>query len=109
MAGELEKGPEEYPSASLPVVFADGVASLNWTFGVVKVYLTRYDPHIRVAGPGKEQLASQLVLPIRGFVATALLFRRALDSMVADGTLSQQMLEEAQEADQNAKRQRPIS
>jgi hypothetical protein len=101
----LAAAPSDYPSPLLPVAFVDGVSSVNWTHGVVKVYLTRLDPHVRAQGPGKEQIAAQVVMPLRSFVATALLLQRAVASMLSDGTISQDVLDEIQRADADGQRQ----
>jgi hypothetical protein len=91
---ERPVGLDDYPSQFVPVAFADGISSANWGSGVVKFYLTRYDPHLRAGGQPKEQVVGQVIMPIRGFVAAASFAQRLLNAMINDGTISKEMLEE---------------
>lgn len=80
------------PPASIPTVFADGVANLAPTSEIMKFYLYRSDPDILAKPEYQNQVVAQIIMPLSAFVEVALFFERALQSLVSRGLVSNEML-----------------
>ena len=60
------------PPSGTPVAFADGVTNLAHSNSIVKFYLYRTDPTVDNSGPAENRIVGQIVMPIDGFVRTAI-------------------------------------
>jgi hypothetical protein len=89
----------EIPSVRIvqdvPVVFADAIGSQSFGFGVVKMYLTRFDPDPGLVGPSKEVTVCQVVMPLENFVRTVAFLEFRLNQMVQLGAVNSTIVEEA--------------
>lgn len=88
----------EHASIGFPTVFADGVASVAPSNEVIKFYLSRLEPHFFAKEPVKNQPVAQVIMPISGFVNTAVFFQRVLESLKASGVVSDSQIEDAKNA-----------
>lgn len=86
LAGQPET---EFPSPTMPTVFADGVSGYAPGPGIVKFYLYRLDPNMYGRAGIKANPFAQVAMPPLGFAQTAALFLHAVKRMVAAGTLTQ--------------------
>lgn len=97
MAEEDDKSiaqPPLYPERAFPVTFVDGVASIGSGPGIVKFYFYRTDPNIHGSGGANTIPIRQIVMPMAGFVETAVFFAQYLEKLAADGTVSQAQIDE---------------
>jgi hypothetical protein len=60
------------PPPGIPVAFADGVSNFAQSKFVVKFYLFRTDPDVAGGGPSQNNIVTQVVMPIEGFVRSAI-------------------------------------
>jgi hypothetical protein len=84
---------EGFPHATVPTVFADGVANIGPSTNVVKFYLFRTDPDQTGKNEYKNQIIAQIVMPTLGFLHMALFFEKAVKHFVAQGTLPADLVE----------------
>lgn len=85
----------DFPPATIPTVYADGVTSLAPSPYVIKFYLARLEPHLRAEDKTLTQPFVQVVMSTIGFLQTAIFFENAIKNMQAQGLISAQQLEEA--------------
>jgi hypothetical protein len=90
--------PPEYPPPQFPVVFADGVSSTAWGRGTVKFYLYRSDPEISARGPSKDTAFAQVVMPTRGFAAMYYFFQKTMETLQAQGEVTEAMMEDIRQS-----------
>jgi hypothetical protein len=83
-----------YPVKDLPVIFADFVPATGRQAGAVKFYLMRNDPSISGDSTFNPQLVAQVIMPVVGFVTTAVFFENELENMITAGELKAEMVEE---------------
>jgi hypothetical protein len=83
----------EFPGASFPNAFADGVSSYARGAGFVKFYLYRTDPNSFGRGGSVANPFAQIVMPTEGFAAAVVLFQRALREIMKEGIISQEDLD----------------
>jgi hypothetical protein len=79
---------ERYDTRNIPALFADGAQSIANSREVVKVYFGRLDSDPTIVGPPTVVPFLQIVMPVSGFVDTALFFERRLKVMIDEGTIS---------------------
>ena len=84
----------KFPPKDLPVIYADNAPITGRGNGTVKFYLIRSDPSLTADGSNNPHLVAQVVMPINGFVATAVFFEDELSNMVAGGELKADFVEE---------------
>jgi hypothetical protein len=84
----------KFPPAGLPVIFADVVASIAWSTTNVKFYLARNHPAVDASGGISQEVVAQVVMPIDTFASAALLFEATLKRMVAEGKLTNDMVDQ---------------
>lgn len=84
----------EFPPASMPVLYADGVTSVAPAQMVVKFFLGRLEPHLRAENKTLTQPFTQVVMPTGGFLQTALFFENAVKNMLAQGIITTQQIDE---------------
>jgi hypothetical protein len=87
-----------YPPAALPTVYADGVLNISHNAGGVKFYLVRGDPPFVGQGGNQMQVITQIVMPLDGFINTALFFEETLKDMAQSNELMQQMIDQIRTA-----------
>lgn len=90
--------PEEFPAPSFPTIFADLVWSATHTAEVVKLYLARIDPNAFGRGGAVGNPFVQIIMPTSGFIATAVFFQQKLDTMIEQGVITQQQVDDAKSA-----------
>jgi hypothetical protein len=103
-AATFARDPYDYPAPDLTTIFADGVASTNWTHGVVKFYLAKLDPHLGAKELPVQRPVAQIVMPYYGFMQTAAFFQRIVATMLSDGTVKQEDWDHAQSTEASKKR-----
>lgn len=86
------KPTDDYPHPSLPVIYADGIATITPGAYTVKTYLYRTDPHVMAKPEAQNQLVAQIVMPTPTFVFTALFMERSLKQFIAQGTIDPKMV-----------------
>jgi hypothetical protein len=89
--------PAGWPRREFPVLFADGVTSTAWGPGIVKFYFFRSDPEFRAtpnAGTN-ETPTTQVVMPVAGFVATAILFEQTVQRLIEQNAITQDDVDRA--------------
>jgi hypothetical protein len=79
----------------VPIVFADGIQSQSYGFGVAKMYLNRYDPDPRAREAPTEVVVAQVVMPIHNFIMSVALLEHRLKMMVADKAITQEQVDSA--------------
>lgn len=84
---------EEFPPATFPTVFADGVASYARGPGFVKFYLYRVDPNMFGRGGSVSTPFAQVVMSSLGFGQATALFERALKEVIKAGELTEEQVE----------------
>ena len=82
-----------FPPPTIPTIFADGVLNVAPSPNVVKFYLFRSDPDAGGGSKYKNQVVMQVVMPMHGFVHTALFFERSLKHFLANGTIPQAVVD----------------
>ena len=82
--------PKDFPPANFPTLFADGVLSMTHGRGVVKFYFHRIDPEMFARGANNTLPIAQVVMPAIGFAQMAAFFRRRIEMMIRDGTISEE-------------------
>jgi hypothetical protein len=88
----------KFPPPDFPNLFADGVSSLAPSPQIVKFILARVEPHLQAQNETLVQPFAQVVMPTAGFLHTAFFFQNAVQNMLADGTVTQQMIDMAKTA-----------
>lgn len=84
-----------YPPPNFPLLFADNVSNFAYGQSLVRLYLVRNDPSFNEGTvEARSQPIVQLVMPIEGFVATALFFDHVLSTMVAENVINQARIDE---------------
>jgi hypothetical protein len=81
---------------SVPTMYADGVANLARGPGIVKFYLTRFDPDpdVESNNPALNTMVGQVVMSATGFAATVLFFKKQLDEMLERGEVDRAVFAE---------------
>ena len=88
----------EYPGPHFPVIYADGVSSASNSGQTVKFYLARFDPDMLAESEAKQHIFAQVVLPISGFVGTAVFFERYLEKLLQQGSVTQEQVDAVRNA-----------
>lgn len=84
-------------SDSVEMIFADNVAQVQVTGGVVRLLLGTNKPSIGDDEQPAEVMTNQcLVLPIEGFLRALAIFQQAVDGLEERGVLKRQNPEESQ-------------
>jgi hypothetical protein len=78
-----------HPPPGTAVAFADGVTNFAHSKSIVKFYLYRTDPSVDASGPYENNIVAQIVMPLDGFVRTALFLNRGIELLVSKGAMSQ--------------------
>jgi hypothetical protein len=81
----------------IPVIFADGAISQNWSPGISKFYLGRIDPDPEALKEGTSNPVAQIIMPAEGFVQMITFFEHRLKAMVEQGIVSQATIDKARE------------
>jgi hypothetical protein len=81
---------DNYPEEAFTTVFVDGVTSINNSTEMVKFYMGRLDASFDGDGPIKSRNVVQVVMPMTGFVATALFFEKILAGYLDRGLVSKE-------------------
>ena len=87
----LAPPPMQFPPIRFPTIYADNVLNLSHAAHVIKFYFARIDPSFTGGSTAAVQhtAVAQVVMPIDGFVRTALFFEQAMTSMISDNIISQ--------------------
>jgi hypothetical protein len=88
-----ERPPEEFPPATFPTVFCDGVASYAIGPGFVKFYLYRVDANMFGRGGAVANPFAQVVMSTFGFAQAFVLFERALDDLEKNGQITREQID----------------
>lgn len=67
-----------FPPADLPTLFADGILNIAPSAEMVRFYLYRTDPDQAGVNRFENRTVAQIVMPLKGFIASVLFFSRAL-------------------------------
>lgn len=85
---------EDYPPVGLPTFYADGILNLAPGTSTCKFYLYRHDPNLKGTAEYLVQPFAQVVMPTPSFLQTAIFFEEAIQSMLAQGIITQAQLDE---------------
>src|SRR5262245_9442289 len=77
----------------IPVVFADGVMSQSYIAGIAKFYFYRTDSSPDLSGPNVNHPVVQVVMPAQGFAQMLHFFQHRLKTMIAEGAISQEVVD----------------
>lgn len=80
----------EFPAFNFPNAFVDGVMSISHAPGIVKIYLSRYEPDIYASGQSKAVPTAQVIMPLVGFLATFAFFENQVGVLLKNGTIRQE-------------------
>lgn len=69
----------------LPCIYADDVANLTSSSGVLRFFLTRSDAHPN--GTTKRQAVAQVIMPKATLIEMAIFFRQSLGELAAEDAL----------------------
>jgi len=86
---KVEHISEGTPGPNFPLVYADNVLNVAPGEDTVKFYLSRIEPNFMVT----ETYRNQAVMPLGGFVSTALFFGDVLKQMLETGLITQDYLD----------------
>jgi hypothetical protein len=78
-----------FPPLGTPVAFADGVTSISYSTSVIKFYLYRTDSDVGGAPKSQNNIVGQIVMPVEGFVQTAIFLHNTIPSLVEKKVISQ--------------------
>ena len=87
-----------YPGMTIPTIFADGIMNLANSAHIVKFYMFRLDPSVSDVGQARAIPCAQVVLPLDGFINTFAFMQNAVDSLLKQGIITQQALDDAARA-----------
>jgi hypothetical protein len=96
---------QRFPQDYFPVLFSDGALSTSHTDHIVKFYLARIDPNVWGEGGSKPTPVMQIVMPSKGFLLTTAFFIKTIETMISDGTISQDLWDEIKNS--SARQSRP--
>lgn len=91
----------KYLDHNVPVVYADAIANVASSGQVVKLYLGRFDPALDGSNKAQFVPVAQLIMPLDGFAGLATFMSAAIDRMIADGSITREVLNAAREASQS--------
>jgi hypothetical protein len=102
-----EQGPSAspiaFPPLGFPAIYADNVSSLSHGGHVIKYYLSRTDPSLAGQTRAAQYTPVMLVvMPIDGFVRTALFFEKSLNILVSEGHIKQEEINAVRSAARSA-------
>lgn len=84
-----------YPPANFPTLFTDGISNASYGQSIVRLYLARGDPSFSEGTiEARTQPIAQLIMPLDGFVVTALFFERLLSRLIAGHVVNQARIDE---------------
>jgi hypothetical protein len=90
-----DTGTGEFPPLNFPLIFTDGVLQMSYGHSMVRMYLARHDPSLN---PNNINAATrpfaQLVMPLNGFLETALFFEATLSRLLNEKIITEQQLNE---------------
>lgn len=94
---ELRSGrpASEFPQATFPTAFVDGVASHVNGEGISKIYFYRVDPNMFGRGGITHNPTFQVVIPTRGFVEMAAFFYQRAKFLINTGVIDEAAWEKA--------------
>lgn len=84
----------EFPASTLPTTFADGLSSYARGDGVIKMFFYRTDPNMFGRGGSVANPFLQVVVPLDGFVRSAVLLQRALKGLIDGGFVTEERIKE---------------
>jgi hypothetical protein len=84
-----------YPPPNFPTMFTDGVTNAGYGQSLVRLFLSRSDPSFGEATTEtRTQPIAQLIMPLDGFITTALFFERLLARLIAENFVNQARIDE---------------
>jgi hypothetical protein len=98
-SSEFIKTAPDFPPAWLPTHYSDGVMNFSPSPTVVRFWLCRFDPNAHAKPEYTSQPVAQIVMQTPSFVQTAIFFERALNMLLAAGTITEEQIEEARKVD----------
>lgn len=86
---------DKFPDETMPTIFADGVLNLSPSPQIARFFLSRVDPHFTNRDLYQIMPCAQVIMPMAGFVHTAVFFEKALRDLVAKGVITAEQVETA--------------
>lgn len=90
----------EFPPASFPSLFADGVTSHVNAMGISKFYFYRIDPNMHGRGGSVLNPVFSVNMPTHGFIDMAAFFYTRVLALIEDDTTARAQWEESVEANE---------
>jgi hypothetical protein len=86
---------QEFPPASLPTIYADGIVNLAHSGSLARFYLMRTDPSLDGSERYQVQAFAQVVMPLLALVQTAVFLEIEVKRLVSRGLVDQKFVDEA--------------
>lgn len=83
-----------YPPCNFPTIFVDSIVNLARVGGVVKFYLTRFDPPMSGNAQANQSPVCQIVMPKEGFVAMTMFFQQQLEIMIQKNEVTRELVDQ---------------
>ena len=74
-------------SNDLPCIYADDLANLSSSSGVLKFFLTRSDPGPDDGTTSNQRAVAQIIMPKAKLIEMVIFFKQSLGELAADGAL----------------------
>jgi hypothetical protein len=82
------------PPGNLQTIFADNIVNLARGSGVVKFYLTRFDPPMSGNAQPDSVPVCQVIMPIRTFAAMTVFFQQQLEIMIQNKEVTREFVDQ---------------
>jgi hypothetical protein len=82
----------------IPVLYADGVTSHYYAYGIAKFYLSRIDPDPAAKGTPRLVNIVQVVMPADGFAQMVLFLEKRLQTMITEKIITQEQVDQIRKA-----------
>jgi hypothetical protein len=89
---------KEYPGVDIPTFFADGIINLANSPYILKFYFYRLDPNVRNPQKAEATACAQVVMPMNGFLNMYAFLEKAVETLRAQGVVTEKALDEARKA-----------
>lgn len=85
---------DPFPSAQLPVIYADGILSITRAAGIVKLYFFRVDSNLKGERSFNAVPVAQVVMPAAGFLSSSIFMDLQVKQMLEKNEIEQAKIDE---------------
>jgi hypothetical protein len=83
-----------YPPQEVVTLYADGVTSFTPGQQTIRFHLARMESNFVATEPSKLVVVGQIIMPLASFLHTAKFFESIVSSLLSNGTLTQDQIDE---------------